>query len=114
MDPALSDLTAAATPAAVFPLAVKQVLGMDWPCAIADLEQKIPLRGWWTAAGRLEAKLYHWLRRIYSRSEQLAPGEASPTRTRLAALLRHRSFEPFTVSVYTINSFDGVGICVQP
>src|SRR5450631_3606833 len=52
------DMAEAATPAAArFPLAVQQLLEEGLALRDRYLEQKISLRGLWTATGRLEAKL---------------------------------------------------------
>jgi len=81
------DLAAVATPtAAVFPLAVKQILEDGLALRDRYLEQKISLHGLWTAAGRLEAKLDRWLGRHYR----------DPANRRLAKHLRHERPYLFT------------------
>jgi hypothetical protein len=75
------DLAAAATPAAaVFPLAVKQILGQGRALRDRYLENQISLHGLCTVTGRLEAKLGRWLRRHYR----------DPANRRLAKHLRHK------------------------
>ena len=60
------DMVAVATPAAArFPLAVKQLLEEGLALRDRYLDQKISLRGLWTATGRLEAKLDRLLARTY-------------------------------------------------
>jgi hypothetical protein len=77
----------AATPAAArFPLAVKQLLEDGLALRDRYLEQKISLRGLWTAAGRLEAKLDRLLARTYQ----------DPANRRLAKHLRHERPYLFT------------------
>jgi len=81
------DLGAVATPAAArFPLAVKQVLEEGLALRDRYLEQKISLRGLWTATGRLEAKLDRLLARTYR----------DPANRRLAKHLRHERPYLFT------------------
>jgi len=60
------DLAAVATPtAAVFPLAVKQILEDGLALRDRYLENQISLHGLWTATGQLEAKLDRLLRSHY-------------------------------------------------
>jgi transposase len=81
------DLAAVATPAAArFPLAVKQLLEEGLALRDRYLEQKISLRGLWTATGRLEAKLDRLLARTYQ----------DPANRRLAKHLRHERPYLFT------------------
>jgi len=81
------DLAAVATPtAAVFPLAVKQILEDGLAMRDRYLENQISLHGLWTATGRLEAKLDRWLRRHYR----------DPANRRLAKHLRHERPYLFT------------------
>jgi transposase len=81
------DLAAVATPAAArFPLAVKQLLEEGLALRDRYLEQKISLRGLWTATGRLEAKLDRLLARTYR----------EPANRRLAKHLRHERPYLFT------------------
>ena len=72
--------------AARFPLAVKQVLEEGLALRDRYLEQKISLRGLWTATGRLEAKLDRLLARTYQ----------EPANRRLAKHLRHERPYLFT------------------
>lgn len=81
------DLAAVATPAAaVFPLAVKQLLEDGLALRDRYLEQRISLHGLWTATGRLEAKLDRLLARNYR----------DPANRRLAKHLRHERPYLFT------------------
>jgi len=81
------DLAEVATPSASrFPLAVKQVLEQGLALRDRYLEQKISLRGLWTATGRLEAKLDRLLARTYK----------EPANRRLAKHLRHERPYLFT------------------
>lgn len=81
------DMAAVATPAAArFPLAVKQLLEAGLALRDRYLEQKISLRGLWTATGRLEAKLDRLLARTYQ----------EPANRRLAKHLRHERPYLFT------------------
>ena len=81
------DLAEVATPAAArFPLAVKQILEEGLALRDRYLEQKISLRGLWTATGRLEAKLDRLLARHYK----------EPTNRRLAKHVRHERPYLFT------------------
>jgi transposase len=81
------DMAEVATPAAArFPLAVKQVLEAGLALRDRYLEQKISLRGLWTATGRLEAKLDRLLARTYQ----------DPANRRLAKHLRHERPYLFT------------------
>jgi len=81
------DMAAVATPsAALFPLAVKQLLEEGLALRNRYLEQKISLRGLWTATGRLEAKLDRLLARTYR----------EPANRRLAKHLRHERPYLFT------------------
>lgn len=81
------DLAAVATPAAaLFPLAVKQLLEEGLALRDRYLEQKISLHGLWTATGRLEAKLDRLLARNYR----------DPANRRLAKHLRHERPYLFT------------------
>lgn len=81
------DLAAVATPASArFPLAVKQLLEEGLALRDRYLEQKISLRGLWTATGRLEAKLDRLLARTYR----------EPANRRLAKHLRHERPYLFT------------------
>src|SRR5262249_12726814 len=81
------DLAAVATPtAAVFPLAVKQILEDGLAMRDRYLENQISLHGLWTATGRLEVKLDGWLRRHYR----------EPANRRLAKHLRHERPYLFT------------------
>lgn len=81
------DLAEVATPSvARFPLAVKQVLEEGLALRDRYLEQKISLRGLWTATGRLEAKLDRLLARTYQ----------EPANRRLAKHLRHERPYLFT------------------
>jgi len=81
------DLAAVATPSAArFPLAVKQLLEEGLGLRDRYLEQKISLRGLWTATGRLEAKLDRLLARTYR----------EPANRRLAKHLRHERPYLFT------------------
>jgi transposase len=81
------DLAAVATPAAArFPSAVKQLLEQGLALRDRYREQKISLRGLWTATGRLEAKLDHLLARTYR----------DPANRRLAKHLRHERPYLFT------------------
>jgi transposase len=74
------DLAEVAAPSAArFPLAVKQLLEEGLALRDRYLEQKISLRGLWTATGRLEAKLDRLLARTYR----------EPANRRLAKHLRH-------------------------
>jgi transposase len=81
------DMAAVATPAAArFPLAVKQLLEEGLALRDRYAEQKISLRGLWTATGRLEAKLDRLLARTYQQ----------PANRRLAKHLRHERPYLFT------------------
>lgn len=81
------DMAAVATPAAArFPLAVKQLLEEGLALRDRYLEQKISLRGLWSATGRLEAKLDRLLARTYQ----------EPANRRLAKHLRHERPYLFT------------------
>ncbi len=81
------DMAAVATPsAALFPLAVKQLLEEGLALRDRYLDQKISLRGLWTATGRLEAKLDRLLARTYR----------EPANRRLAKHLRHERPYLFT------------------
>ena len=81
------DLAEAATPSSArFPLAVKQVLEEGLALRDRYLEQKISIRGLWTATGRLEAKLDRLLARTYK----------EPANHRLAKHLRHERPYLFT------------------
>jgi transposase len=81
------DLAEVATPSAArFPLAVKQVLEEGLALRDRYLEQKISLRGLWTATGRLEAKLDRLLARTFR----------EPANRRLAKHLRHERPYLFT------------------
>lgn len=81
------DVAAMATPAAAkFPLAVKGLLEEGLTLRDRYLEQKISLRGLWTATGRLEAKLDRLLVRTYR----------EPANRRLAKHLRHERPYLFT------------------
>lgn len=81
------DLAALATPAAArFPLAAKQLLEEGLALRDCYLEQKISLRGLWTATGRLEAKLDRLLARTYR----------EPANRRLAKHLLHERPYLFT------------------
>jgi transposase len=81
------DMAEVATPAAArFPLAVKQLLEDGLALRDRYLEQKISLRGLWTATGRLEAKLDRLLARTYQ----------DPANRRLAKHLRHERPYLFT------------------
>lgn len=81
------DLAAVATPSAArFPLAVKQLLEEGLALRDRYLEQKISLRGLWTATGRLEAKLDRLLARTYQ----------EPANRRLAKHLCHERPYLFT------------------
>lgn len=80
------DMAAVGTPAAGFPLAVKQLLEEGLALRDRYLEQKISLRGLWTATGRLEAKLDRLLARTYQ----------GPANRRLAKHLRHERPYLFT------------------
>ena len=81
------DMVEVAPPAAArFPLAVKQVLEEGLALRDRYLEQKISLRGLWTATGRLEAKLDRLLARTYQ----------EPANRRLAKHLRHERPYLFT------------------
>jgi hypothetical protein len=76
-----------ATPSAArFPLAVKQLFEEGLALRDRYLEQKISLRGLWTATGRLEAKLDRLLARTYR----------EPANRRLAKHLRHERPYLFT------------------
>jgi hypothetical protein len=80
-------LAAVATPtAAVFPLAVKQILEDGLALRDRYLENQISLHGLWTATGQLEAKLDRWLGRHYR----------DPANRRLAKHLRHERPYLFT------------------
>ena len=86
------DLAERATPSAArFPLAVKQLLEEGLALRDRYLEQKISLRGLWTATGRLEAKLDRLLARTYR----------DPANRRLAKHLR-----PQVRSAAGIDHFD--------
>ena len=81
------DLAAVATQAAaVFPLAVKQILEDGLALRDRYLENQISLHGLWTATGRLEAKLDRLLRSHYR----------DPANQRLAKHLRHERPYLFT------------------
>jgi len=81
------DLAAAATPAAaVFPLAMKQILEEGLALRDRYLGDQISLHGLWQATGRLEAKLDRLLRRPYR----------DPANRRLAKHLRHEQPYLFT------------------
>ena len=81
------DLAEVATPSvARFPLAVKQLFEEGLALRDRYLEQKISLRGLWTATGRLEAKLDRLLARTYR----------EPANRRLAKHLRHERPYLFT------------------
>ena len=81
------DLAETATPAAArFPLAVQQLLEEGLTLRDRYLEQKISLRGLWTATGRLEAQLDRLLARTYR----------EPANRRLAKHLRHERPYLFT------------------
>jgi transposase len=81
------ELAAVATPAAaVFPLAVKQLLEDGLALRDRYLQQKISLHGLWTATGRLEAKLDRLLARNYR----------DPANRRLAKHLGHERPYLFT------------------
>ncbi|MGA7415910.1 MAG: IS66 family transposase [Bryobacteraceae bacterium] len=81
------DLAEVATPSAArFPLAVKQLFEEGLALRDRYLEQKISLRGLWTATGRLEAKLDRLLARTYR----------EPGNRRLAKHLRHERPYLFT------------------
>lgn len=81
------DMAAVATPtAALFPLAVQQLLEEGLALRDRYLAQKISLRGLWTATGRLEAKLDRLLARTYQ----------DPANRRLAKHLRHERPYLFT------------------
>ena len=76
----------ATSSSAHFPLAVRQVLEEGLALRDRYLEQKISLRGLWTATGRLEAKLDRLLARNYK----------EPANHRLAKHLRHERPYLFT------------------